>query len=105
MHKFAELEKKFMRKIAELENKFMDQLPHEIKAKCNTGDTTSASDRLGYDDLKRERGEYRCEEHDSNHSKDDTENTWLKHVPDVRIYIFVSFSLNTENTIIQEVTI
>ncbi|CAC5368629.1 unnamed protein product [Mytilus coruscus] len=70
-------------KIAELERKLMHKLHYEIKAKCNTGDYASSSDRIGYEDLIKRcvGGEYRCEEHDSNHSKDDIENTWLKHVP------------------------
>lgn len=93
--------------IAELERKLMHKLHYEIKSKCNTGDYASASDRIGYAELAKRcvGGEYRCEEHDSNHNKDDIENTWLKHVPAVRIYIIVSFSFITQDTIIHELTI
>ncbi|XP_076108209.1 uncharacterized protein LOC143076365 [Mytilus galloprovincialis] len=69
-------------KIEELKGEF-HKLDYKIKAKCSNGDPSISGGRISYEDLTIicKDGEYVCEEHGNRHSKDEIENTWLKHNP------------------------
>lgn len=68
--------------VSELRKVYSVKIPYQIKAKCNTGDYSTSSDRKTYDYINKqcEGGKYRCIEHNDNHRKEDIENTWFKHV-------------------------
>ncbi|XP_063448205.1 uncharacterized protein LOC134727748 [Mytilus trossulus] len=72
----------FCNEIEELKGEF-HKLDYKIKAKCNNGDPSISAGRIGYEDLTSlcKDGEYVCEEHQQIHSKENIENTWLRHAP------------------------
>ncbi|CAG2237395.1 ARHGEF30 [Mytilus edulis] len=76
-------------KIEELKGEF-HKLDYKIKAKCSNGDPSISGGRISYEDLTIicKDGEYVCEEHGNRHSKDEIENTWLKHNPTVSFFTF-----------------
>ncbi|CAC5386289.1 unnamed protein product [Mytilus coruscus] len=73
------------RNIEELKTKLRQSIYYDIKAKCRNGDYSNRHSRMTYKELGEmcENGHYLCLEHKEMHSKDDAENTWLRHADTV----------------------
>lgn len=85
--------KELYNEIEVLDKKGVHKLEYIIKAKCSNGHYFDNENRISYDDLtsKCEGGKYRCKQHSANHESKDLKETWLKHIPVVRIFLLRYF--------------